>query len=76
VACLGAVNRRKSESGVSVGRAMTQLEIAANPATASRIRTVLGDVLGAVRAPDASIVEDDVLENDTFEVRAAEWGGL
>jgi valyl-tRNA synthetase len=68
VACFAAVNRTKSEGNVSIGRPVEQLSLATNPVTAERLRTVLDDVLGAIRASDCPIEEREGLEDDAFEI--------
>ncbi len=67
-AALSAINKAKSEAGVSVGRSILELEIAANPETAARLAKVKADVLGAVRAADCGITIKDTLEANQFEV--------
>src|SRR5262249_27396479 len=47
VASLTAINKAKSEGGVSIGRGVTSVALAANPATAGRLEPVLGDVLAS-----------------------------
>jgi valyl-tRNA synthetase len=68
IAALGAINKSKSESGVSVGRGISSLRLAANSATAAVYDTVKGDVLGAVRAPSCEVEIKDSLEANQFEV--------
>ncbi|MBI3683079.1 MAG: valine--tRNA ligase [Acidobacteria bacterium] len=69
-AALAAVNKSKSESGVSVGRAITSLKLACNTAASRHFEQVKGDVLGAVRAPDCEIEIRDTLKDSQFEVPA------
>lgn len=70
VAALGAVNKSKSESGVSVGRAIVSLKLACHPQTAALFRLVESDVMGAVRAPGYELEEKASLEPNQFEVVA------
>jgi len=74
VACISVVNRRKSGSNVSIGRAINLLELACNPSTANKIRRVMPDLLGAVRARDCKVEERQDLEENVFEVLSAEFG--
>ncbi|MBL8220320.1 MAG: valine--tRNA ligase [Bryobacterales bacterium] len=67
-AALSAINKSKSEAGVSVGRAITELQLAANAATAALFDKVKSDVLGAVRAHDCAVIIKDTLEANQFEV--------
>src|SRR5205814_5292885 len=48
-AAMAAVNRRKTELGASVGRVVTELTLAAHPATLDRLAPVATDLLAAVR---------------------------
>jgi valyl-tRNA synthetase len=68
VACFAAVNRSKSEASVSSGRAVEQIKLAANPATAARLRAILDDVTGAFRGNACGVEERDSLDNDAFEI--------
>ncbi|MBL8176258.1 MAG: valine--tRNA ligase [Bryobacterales bacterium] len=67
-AALSAINKSKSEAGVSVGRAIAGLRLAAHPATAALFAKVQSDVLGAVRAQACSVDIKDTLEANQFEV--------
>ncbi|MBI3210080.1 MAG: valine--tRNA ligase [Candidatus Solibacter usitatus] len=73
VAALAAVNKSKSEGGVSVGRAISQLKIAANPATAARFEAARNDVAGAVRASGCEMSINDNLEDNQFEVVSVQF---
>jgi valyl-tRNA synthetase len=69
-AALSAVNRAKSESGVSVGRPVSALALAANPETAAQFNKVKADVLGAVRAADCELEIRGGVQAGQFEVLA------
>lgn len=68
IAAMSAVNKAKSEAGVSVGRSITALKIACNAATTEKLRLVLGDVVGATRAAGAELEVKDGLEANQFQV--------
>jgi valyl-tRNA synthetase len=68
VTCLAAVNKGKSEGGVSVGRGVRRLVVAANPATLSRLEPVAGDVLAAARVETHDLVPKPDLADGVFEV--------
>jgi len=55
VGCLAAINKRKSEAGVSVGRAVTRLALAASPATLSTLGPVAADVMAAARVAEYAL---------------------
>jgi valyl-tRNA synthetase len=71
VGLLGAINKVKSEKGVSVGRPIESLIVLANPATASRIEPVLNDVAAAVRAVERDLRVKDSLADAEFLVEQA-----
>ncbi|HEY6329894.1 MAG TPA: valine--tRNA ligase [Blastocatellia bacterium] len=71
VECWNQVNKRKSESGVSIGRSIEHLRIAANPRTLERLKPVESDTMAAVRAVDYQLIEDGSLPEGAFEVRNA-----
>ncbi len=71
VAAIAAINKRKSDDGVSVGRVAEHLTLAANPATLARLTPILGDVAGAARCQAHDLVTDEALADDVIEVRAA-----
>jgi valyl-tRNA synthetase len=73
IAALGAINKSKSVAGVSVGRSITKLDLAANPAAAQRFRQVESDVLGAVRAPACELEIIENLDENQFEVKRVEF---
>jgi valyl-tRNA synthetase len=72
-ACLAVINRRKSESNVSVGRAVTSLRLAGNEPAVAQLQLVLADVLGAARASDCALEVRNTLDNGAFEVLEAEF---
>jgi valyl-tRNA synthetase len=67
-AAMGAVNKRKTESGASVGRLITGLTLAAHTDTITRVEAVKGDLLAAVRAQAVELVPRPDLEAATFQV--------
>ncbi len=67
-AAMGAINKRKTESGASVGRVITALSLAAHPHTLARLAPVQADLLAAVRAPALDLVARDDLEPGVFQV--------
>ena len=46
----GAINKRKSELGASIGRVLTEVSIGANEETLSALAPVIDDVMSAARA--------------------------
>ncbi|MBL8232509.1 MAG: valine--tRNA ligase [Bryobacterales bacterium] len=68
IAAMYAVNKSKSEAGVSVGRSISALKIACNAAAAQKLNLVLGDVLGAVRASACEVEVKETLETNQFEI--------
>jgi valyl-tRNA synthetase len=73
VACLAAVNKNKSESGVSVGRGIRTLSVAANTATRARLGAVATDVMAAARAERWDVTTDDAAADGAFRISAAEF---
>ena len=55
IACLGAINKGKSEAGVSVARGIRRLALAASPPTAARLAPVTADVMAAARVEDYEV---------------------
>jgi len=70
VACFAAINKSKSEAGVSVGRGITRLALAATPATLERFARVEADVLAAARVESRELVSKPDLADGVFEVVA------
>ncbi len=73
VACLAAINKAKSEAGVSPGRGVARLALAAHPETLRALAPVQADVLRSARVERHEMVAADALAASTFEVRDAEW---
>jgi valyl-tRNA synthetase len=73
VDCLTAINKRKTEAGVSVGRVANRLVIAASPATLSRLEPVLADVLSAARCEAHELSADSALAEGVFAIVEAEF---
>jgi valyl-tRNA synthetase len=73
VACLATINKAKSEAGVSPGRGVAQLTLAASADTLRCLATVQGDVLKSARVERHELQTADELAAATFEVRSAEW---
>jgi valyl-tRNA synthetase len=73
VAALAAINKKKSEEGVSVGRVTEELVLAANPATVECLRPVWDDVAGAARCLEHRLEAKDGLEDEAYEVLAARF---
>jgi valyl-tRNA synthetase len=68
VALLATINKGKSEAGVSVGRAIRRLAVAANPATAGRLGAVAADVMAAARVEAYDLTARGGLGDGVFEV--------
>jgi valyl-tRNA synthetase len=68
VACLTAINKAKSEGGVSVGRGVASVTLAAHPAMIDRLEPVLGDVLASARVEAHDIEARTALADGTVEV--------
>ncbi|HJW70160.1 MAG TPA: valine--tRNA ligase, partial [Candidatus Binatia bacterium] len=68
VACLTAINKAKSEGGVSVGRGVASVTLAAHPAMIERLESVLGDVLATARVEAHDIEARASLADGTVEV--------
>lgn len=73
VAAWSAVNKAKSEAGVSIGRAIEKLVVAANPATAANLRTVISDAMAGARAASYTVEENSTLEDGIFQVLEAKF---
>jgi len=73
VTCLAAINKAKSEAGVSPGRGVAQLTLAASADTLRQLATVQSDVLASARVERHDLVTDDTIAPATFEVRKAEY---
>ncbi|MCC6766037.1 MAG: valine--tRNA ligase [Deltaproteobacteria bacterium] len=73
VACLAAINKSKSEAGVSPGRGVARVDLAAHPDTLAMLATVQDDVLRSARVERHALVPNDTLPTAAFEVRDPEW---
>jgi valyl-tRNA synthetase len=73
VACLAALNKHKSENGVSVGREIRTLRVAANDTTRALLARVAGDVMAAARATAWDVAADRALADGEFRVDAAQF---
>jgi valyl-tRNA synthetase len=68
VACLAAINKARSEAGVSGGRAITRLALAANAVTLARLAPVSVDVRAAARVERCDLRPRADLADGAFEV--------
>jgi valyl-tRNA synthetase len=68
VACLSAVNKAKSEGGVSVGRGVANVTLAASATTLARLEPALSDVLASARVSSHTLTERSELADDVVEV--------
>jgi valyl-tRNA synthetase len=68
VACLAAVNKAKSEGGVSVGRGVRSMTLAANPATLARLAPAAGDVMASARVERHETTARPDLGDNVFAV--------
>jgi valyl-tRNA synthetase len=73
VSCLAAINRSKTDAGVSTGRQIEHLTVAVNPATAALLRGVVSDVMAAARAKSYEVEEAEDLEDGIFRVLEARF---
>jgi valyl-tRNA synthetase len=71
LAALNAINKAKSEAGVSAGRVAERLTLRANEKTLERIALVLGDAMGAARCLSHSTAVEAALEDGAFAVTDA-----
>jgi valyl-tRNA synthetase len=78
VACLAAINKAKSESGVSIGRGVRTLKLRANEATVARLRAVASDVMASARVEAHAVeaatgpIDDELLVTGIEFVETAE----
>ena len=72
-ACLAAIHRHKTQSGVSVARPINAMQLAAHPGTIRIVEMVTGDVVSAVRAASFELEEDDSLGEGQVVVRNTEF---
>jgi valyl-tRNA synthetase len=73
VACLAAINKAKSEGGVSVGRGVRSLTVRANAATAARLASVTADVMASARVERHAVDASAGLADDELQVAAIEF---
>ena len=66
--CLNAINKAKSEAGVSAGRAVESLSLRANATTLAALAPVLADVAGAARCLSYGTQVDPALADGAFAV--------
>src|SRR5262245_1176311 len=71
VAGLAAINKSKSEAGVSIGRTVTRLALATGPATRAQLDAVSGDVMAAARVERYDVRTESTLDG-VFRVDALE----
>ena len=70
-ACLGAINKAKSDASVSMGREVSSVVLVGNPKTLERLDAVLPDVLLAARCQSYQLRTRDSVADDGFEVEDA-----
>jgi valyl-tRNA synthetase len=70
-ACYNAINKAKSDAGVSVGRVAEKLTVRANQKTLAALAPVLGDVVAAARCQSHDTALDTTLEDGAFVVSDA-----
>jgi valyl-tRNA synthetase len=68
VACLAAINKGKSEGGVSVGRGVAMVTLRASAATLARLTPVVSDVMASARVERHALESAPGLADDAFEV--------
>jgi valyl-tRNA synthetase len=68
VACLAAVNKAKSEGGVSVGRGVRTMTLGASPATLARLAPAAGDVMASARVERHETTPRPDLGDNVFAV--------
>jgi valyl-tRNA synthetase len=66
--CFNAINKAKSDAGVSAGRVAERLTVRANDKTLAALAPVIRDVAGAARCQSYSIAVDASLEDGAFAV--------
>jgi valyl-tRNA synthetase len=68
VACLTAINKAKSEGGVSVGRGVRTVTLRASGATLARLAPGVDDVMASARVERHALAEASALADGAFEV--------
>ena len=71
MACFNAINKAKSDAGVSAGRVAERLTIRANEKTLAALAPVIRDVAGAARCQAWSTALEASLEDGAFAVSDA-----
>ena len=71
MACFNAINKAKSDAGVSAGRVAERLTVRANDKTRAALAPVIRDVAGAARCQTWSTAVDAALEDGVFGVTDA-----
>ncbi len=71
LSCLNAINKAKSDAGVSAGRVAERLTLRANAGTLAAIAPVIADVAGAARCLSYDTALDAQLEAGVFAVTDA-----
>jgi valyl-tRNA synthetase len=71
MACYNAINKAKSDAGVSVGRVAEKLTLRANQKTLAALAPVIRDVAGAARCQTHETVLDAALEDGAIVVSDA-----
>jgi valyl-tRNA synthetase len=71
MACYNAINKAKSEAGVSAGRVVEKVTLKANAATLAALAPVLSDVVGAARCQSHGTAEDATLADGVFAIADA-----
>ncbi len=74
VACLGAINKYKTESGVSVGRIVENLNVRATKKTSDALEIVLSDVLKAARVANCNIEISEIINDGEIVVTSGTFG--
>lgn len=68
MACLNAINKAKSEAGVSAGRVVERMSLRANAATLTALAPVLSDVAGSARCQSYTTQVEAALEDNSFAI--------
>ena len=71
MACYNAINKAKSEAGVSAGRVVEKLTLKANAATLAALAPVLSDVTGAARCQAHATAEERGSRDVSINLRAS-----
>ena len=66
--CWGAINKRKADEKVSMGREVVRLGVAANAGTLARLEVVREDVMAGARVHEHRVEERAGLEDGVFEI--------